>query len=724
MSNFDFLKNFLGKSAKLGKDVHDMSNREAYSLGFGTIAPISYVKCVPNEHYKGNFSGYVQTAPMREDNFAEIFNNLKAVYVPMSSICRNYLQMTQGNRWTRSDMVLDFPVYDLRMNISTLLDYIFPQFLFQQLAQGLVVPLAQYENVNIYYNANAVDSKNKVTLEGRVSANEQYHDLREDFPRGANVYLDFIYDGAFVLDGQLKTNHIPLKTYIGLLYNCRTLSGNLFYLDALRLLDNLGYGNYMPSFVSLAKMYFSLNRNMGELVFYAGTNGVDVNFEHIIIDGEYFSATLNETLLPLIAYQYYVNVAERSNYRKPNVALVTLDAICQNYGYNNSLNLEFVNDHLELVGGSHFNNFDSCSNFGNLVNEYESFLNGEADFETLSADGTEAVLILYLFSLSNPLIEPDLYTSSQMSVVEGSIPTTAGHDINANLVQTIADVSALYKLRQDLLRAGVRRDKQMQALFGVSGNQHVYEKIQVLDWNSSPVKIQGLINMAETSEAPLGARAARGNGQNGLSFKLDTEDFGFIFIVQSFTCRAYYESFMIDQSWQIGPSSWFLPQFNNLGLEPVRNIDCSLYRESYSNGSTPSFTHLSDTLGFTSHYWRLKQRLDKVHGLFTNFGLPIWSETNSVIDSGYLQAKQGAALVRGNAAFGGFLPTFIEQQADRYAHQRSLYYSPDMVNNIFAQMVDGAIYSDMSFDQFRCVFSFELKKFSPMPKLGLLKLNV
>ena len=722
MSNFDFLKNFLGKSAKLGKDVHDMSNREAYSLGFGTIAPISYVKCVPNEHYKGNFSGYVQTAPMREDNFAEIFNNLKAVYVPMSSICRNYLQMTQGNRWTRSDMVLDFPVYDLRMNISLLLNNIFPQFLMQQLAQGLVSVLAQYENVNIYYDSNAVDSNNHVVIEGRISSDQDYHDLRVDFPRGSNVYLDFIYDGPFSLEGEMKTQHVPLKTYFGLLYNCCTLSGNLFYLDALRLLDNLGYGNYMPSFVALAKKYFTFGSRLGNLKFVCGLDGVDVSFSEII-SRSYFSAALNETLLPFIAYQYYINVAERSNYRKPNVALVTLDAICQNYAYNNGLSLDFVNDHLEF-NSSHFANFSSCLAFGELVSLYETFLNGEADFQTLSDQSKVDVMFLYFFSLSNPLIEPDLYTSSQLSIVEGSIPTTAGHDINANLVQTIADVSALYKLRQDLLRAGVRRDKQMQALFGVSGNQHVYEKIQILDANSSPVKIQGLINMAETSEAPLGARAARGNGQNGLSFKLDTEDFGFIFIVQSFTCRAYYESFMIDQSWQIGPSSWFLPQFNNLGLEPVRNIDCSLYRESYSNGSTPSFTHLTDTLGFTSHYWRLKQRLDKVHGLFTNFGLPIWSETNSVIDSGYLQAKQGAALVRGNAAFGGFLPTFIEQQADRYAHQRSLYYSPDMVNNIFAQMVDGAIYSDMSFDQFRCVFSFELKKFSPMPKLGLLKLNV
>lgn len=722
MSNFDFLKNFLGKSAKLGKDVHDMSNREAYSLGFGTIAPVSYVKCVPNEHYKGDFSGYVQTAPMREDNFAEIFNNLKAVYVPMSSICRNYLQMTQGNRWTRSDMVLDFPVYDLRMNISILLNNIFPQFLMQQLAQGLVAPLSIYENVNIYYNANAVDSNNKVTLEGRVSKNEEYHDLRVDFPRGANVYLDFIYDGAFALDGINKTQHVPLKTFIGLLYNCKTLSGNLFYLDALRLLDNLGYGNYMPSFVSLAKKFFSLDTSLADLIFVNEVNGLNVSFDDII-DAGYFSASLNETLLPFIAYQYYVNVAERSNYRKPNVALVTLDAICQNYSYNNVLNLDFVNDHLELNAG-HFDCFASCVAFGEAVSVYEDFLNGAADFETLAALNMFGVLLFYLFSLSNPLIEPDLFTSSQLSIVEGSIPTTAGHDINANLVQTIADVSALYKLRQDLLRAGVRRDKQMQALFGVSGNQHVYEKIQILDANSSPVKIQGLINMAETSEAPLGARAARGNGQNGLSFKLDTEDFGFIFIVQSFTCRAYHEAFMIDQSWQISPNSWFMPQFNNLGLEPIRNIDSSLYTGSWSDGNLPSFTGLQNTLGFTSHYWRLKQRLDKVHGLFTNFGLPIWSETNSVIDSGYLQAKQGAALVRGNAAFGGFLPTFIEQQTDRYAHQRSLYYSPDMVNNIFAQMVDGAIYSDMSFDQFRCVFSFELKKFSPMPKLGLLKLNV
>ena len=100
---YDFVKNFLGKTARLQKYGHDLSNNEVFSLPFGVEAPVKHYFSSPNEFFKLNVSGYVQTAPMREDNFADIKQELRAIYVPMSSIMRDYLSITSAERDVRHD---------------------------------------------------------------------------------------------------------------------------------------------------------------------------------------------------------------------------------------------------------------------------------------------------------------------------------------------------------------------------------------------------------------------------------------------------------------------------------------------------------------------------------------------------------------------------------------------------------------------------------------------
>lgn len=728
MSNFDFLGSFLGKKAQLKKDGHDVSSLEAMSMPFGVQVPISYYPVVPNEHYKGKLSGVLQTAPMREDNFASIYSNQKAVFVPISSIWKNYLSLTQNDRSTRKDSLYDFPQLFPVFNLADVLYMIFPNYVFSKTCEAFVSLVPDYEDF-YWSNDKYVDKQGNVLYTILNALDDSYE------TRLARMFYDFVYEDS---------SHNKIINYVNKVINSCSPSGCPFYMDVLRMLDSLGYGNYLPaletSLTTLVSRQYDQSYNIQVTEYFYFTNGVNFKVTSSYFDYFYIECSEDFGLccsilvdaLPLIAYQYYLSLVERTNYRNADTLVVTWDAILNVFDkdINNATYLvqhghrayftfgldwfnegQFEQQDCEMFG-------DHCTSFLNNLGRHclDSAYSGNDDITSLD----EFLMFVYLFSLSNPKLPSDLYTTMQTSVVSGSIPYTDVNDLQNNIVSAYANSSALYSLRQSLLRAGVRRDKQMQAIFGVSGANNLTEPIRILDDTSSKVDIHGLLNQAETDVAALGARAARGDGKFGLSFKFDSEEFGFIFIVQSFTCAVFYENFMIDRVHRLEPESWFNPKFNHLGLEPVRREYISLLGEAFDDLNGGAFSYASHNVaqGFTARNYELKQRINKVHGAFTNFGFsqPSPSHDDKLYSPGRLS--------RGNSTFGGFVPTIINQQTNWFDYRDDLYFSPDMMNNIFVNMVSGGIYGDYSFDQFRCAFSLNVHKVSPMPKLGLFKLDV
>ena len=670
-------------------------------MPFGVEAPIKHYFASPNEFFKLNVSGYVQTAPMREDNFADIKQELRAVYVPMSSIMRDYLSITSANRDVRKDDLV--PLGSMfAFDLDSLLAKCFVIYCFYRIIQ-VTSAITQGKNTYLSQGFWYVDGTSMLDL--ATPDEVRYVQLlnaitSQSVPESTNF--------NFVLKA--------LEAFVS------PLSHQLFCFDVLRLLDQLEYGNFIPSFNYLFERiltgvidpYFELANDAIFGIYFSG----DSSPYH-----EYFPQE-NLSLFPIIAYQYYINVARRSNYRQPFGELFTCDAFLSIFYPNPS---SFVSDYgfRYVPGDPNIFIFDwsrsnssivsyvfaqSCQNLLDTLVNMRGLRNLSGDINSLA---------IYLFSLSNPLLDSDLFTSSQLTVVSGSVPGTTTGLFTSNPVQEMNNLEALYKLRQDLLRAGIRRDKQMESVFGVKGNAHVYEKIQILDVASHSISIDPVISTAETDEGTLGERASRGNGKNNIHCSVTAEDYGFIFITSCFTAEMFYEAFYIARQHYLGSKSWYLPQFAHLGLDPIRRKSLSIYLANNSSGNALSPFHGlgNDTIGFSSHDWNLKTSVNLAHGLFTQFGFGA-GDYNATV--GYDRISN----LRGNAMFGGFVPTLIEQQNNAFADATDLYFRPDMVNNLFQQMVDFYLHVDPSFDFFKCAIHYEVHKVSTMPKIGLLNLNV
>lgn len=752
MSQFNFIGNFLGKKADPSKDGHDMSAQFAYSSNFGTINVVDCIDVVPNEHYRCNYSGYIQTAPMREDNFSTIRSNMKAIFVPRTSMMRNYMDLMMHGadngtnpRETRKNIQFDYPVGDFSLPVQNFLSFLFPAYFLNRWYEEICASVDDVYNMfydytdhQFYYNSD--DGSQQVIQQTTVSLQLLDRVLRDSSP----LVIPSSFSFGFVFDKLIDFT--------------RSRSSNSICFDGLRLLDNFNYGNYIPVFDNVYKYavsqilsdsssthYIQFITGYGDLVYNPNMGFTRSFFEFI---SPYHRITRVINPLHLYEYQFYINTCERSNYRNPSVRVLTLDSILSNvtrdgftapwyfstqgtgpvvrqkyFVFRTStdaadyqissfrLQVDTESDSSALSSRLFYSDFYAVNTYGSMY---------EASLDVLPYLSNPSFELYYLFSLSNPLLQPDLFTTMQQSVVSGNIPTVAG----SVDVQSLNDLSAAYKLQQDLLRAGVRRDQQMKSLFGV-GTEDLTNDIYVLDQSSNNIAIQGLLNQAETEVAELGERGARGNGSSGLNFTFDSKDYGSIIIVQYFTCELMYESFCIHKLNRIGFSQDWMPQFNNLGLEAVKSSDCSVLRDSYatSNFITHFLDNVDDNhnLGFSVRYYERKQRLSLARGLFTNFG---FSANFGLNDSGtpVNPWRRNFALVRGNGAFGGFVPTLIEQQTNLFENESDLYYSPTMVNNLFTTMNDGGAHGSFEYDQFRCILNAAVHKVSPMPKVGLLRL--
>ena len=579
MSNYDFLGSFLGKQTNFAKDGHDMSNAECISHPFAQNVPNKMYHCVPGEHYDIDIKGYVQTDSMREDNFTEIYQNMKAVYVPLSTIWRDYLGATQNSRDTRYDKMYT-NIMDKKAPVFKISKVLVPL----SKIEFLIRIASAWQDATPYWRDTYLDVDsssikicyhNEHVFNGSAFAEDVYIAMVENTdPTSVNVDNIEFYSGnssaiLFIklLATQMKftwTGKIDMVVIMSELEKYRSLGGTSIVTDFLRLTDNLGYGNYLPIldlyFKKLVTSYdyvsyedldndFALDVAAGggncHIHIYQPNNDINDCWEEI---GLYDWTDDIVSLLPFIAYQYYIYTCEVSNYRLPLTTAISYDSILES-----------------LENMSAFDNSAGVIMLKGLVNNYDI---GTHTFETCTVTVADVLAgdaitdlsnplhwWIYFFSLRNPLLPADIFTTMQSSVVSGSIPSTTTTSVNSNMVQTLADTSALYKLRQDLLRSGVRRDKQMSVMFGTQVSNPLLHEVQILDSDKSSLNIQGLINQAETDVAPLGARGARGNGSSHLKFKFQSREFGYLFIVTSFTCRAYYESFMLDKSLTLHPTA-------------------------------------------------------------------------------------------------------------------------------------------------------------------------
>lgn len=705
MSNSNFFSKFFGKSNNPQRNGFNLSRTEAYSLPFGTIVPTSFDFLQPNDYVKGQVASYVQTNNMRDDNFATIYNHMKAVFVPMSSLKRNFNQFTPSidNSKLRKDegvcQEYYYPSVDLADMHKHLFGWYYINFLVQQAVStnsSILDYSFTYDGSGSYQGISILDENGTtVTTSAFKSLNPAAYCIVRSFVSSTTVGF--------------TTN--PILDLYELFLQLISDSGEFFVFDALRLFDSLGYGNYWPVYSDLANMllldskysFLSFVYSSGETPYIVDCS---INVTAISI---YFTTyapplaqSISVSLTKLVAFQYYIALCERDNFKKPDTFVFTLDYLGRliEGSQLDLMNITHVDESSYAVtpSAAGYVKFDSFLTMSDMLGKNMNYLTLPVDYP---------VFLTYLLQLHNPLLQRDLVTGSSAYAQPGGQTTT---DLN---IENLNSVDAIYKAKLALLRAGVKASDYMQAFFGIKGDDNILEPVQVLDDTRNVVKINGIFQMAETSEAELGARGARGNGGSGLEFTLTSRGYGFLFYIQYLTCDVFYENYMISRDSRLIPEYLPTPFTANLGLDYVGSTDISLYKKSGKHWLVSNDT----VIGYSSHDWPYKVKLNLAHGFFTNTPLTYTSTNYSNIES----ISKLPSLSRGNAPRGGFIPTLLDQQKHAFSLTEDLYFNPTMLNGIFTQMNDGVLFSAAQFDAFSLVTRYNIYKVSSMSTLGLPK---
>lgn len=704
MSNFQFFKKFVAPVNTPQRNGFDLSRNETYSLPFGVISPVSFEFLQPNDYVKGKVASYVQTNNMRDDNFASIYNHMKAVFVPMSSLKRNYLQFTPNvdpDR-LRKDESVSQDYYVPAVDMAEMHKHMFPWFFLNFLVQQAVSITPEILSWNFVYS-NGVLSSVKDNLGNSVTIN--------DFKSGNRAAHYLVSSFSSAVDN--KDYDVIMSLY-WLLSRLKKDSGEFFIFDFLRICDSLGYGNYWPIYSDTANLFYSyiLEENFASDFFDYPLDSQNDISDIMINDFNVYSLYPDPlkvskvvSLEKLVAFQFYIACCERDNFKRPDTFVFTLDYLGRVIE-NNLLDLASITapePNISYVQPSTigWQTFDMFSSFESSLSKLTA---QTAPMYPLAYDN----ILCYLFSLHNPLMKRDLFTGCQLTDQPSS------HHVGVLSIDTLNSVDAAYKAKLALMRAGVKAVDYMKAFFGVKGENHITEPLLMLDDTRNAVKINGIFNMAETADAELGARAARGNGAAGLQFSFTTNDYGYLFYIQYLTCDTYYENFMISRDSQILPSYLPTPYTANLGMDHILSTDVAQFKKRRRNWeSIPS----NGIAGFSAHDWPFKVKLDLAHGFFTNIPLTYTGSNYSNLES----IARLPNLSRGNAARGGFVPTLMDQQADAMDYAEDMYFNPTMLNGIFTQMNDGTIYAAAQFDPFSIVTRFSIYKVSSMSQLGLPK---
>lgn len=741
MPSYDFIRNFLGKVNNPTRNAFDLSQSHAFSSHAGLIQPVCAIPTIPGEHYNVKVNSKVETSPMIQNNFVQINETYKAVFVPFSSISPS-IDMSVLPRNVRenplfSDLYL-LSTFNLNDLLIVLFNHYFVYYYYQKLSSW-------------YQTFSESSDPNELSLS--VDNQEYGYLVKYMFNQGSSSssYTQLSSVSFTRVESILELLDQYLHLYDQSLY-AEYISNVPWVVSALRLLDQLGYGNYFPVFEAECQVFNGLLRDSVNSVSRLVSSGcimslvfpdsvlssVSLSFGYGLMNPgnallqqlTFFDSTpmyrlglieekddrlvvveRSVTLIPLMCWSQYILCFEKSNYRQPSYDYLSLESLA----YNNAIDLNFTDSSISsgfrlIVSGSSltYNIYDL---------DVFTYLN---TYDELGDLRTPTAFLVYLLRPSYALLEQDLYTSSQLSVVHGSVPTVTQQNLTSNLIKSINDVSALYKLREDALRAGVRRDAVYRAIYGVAPNTDASIYPRLLGASSKPLTTVPVVSQSSTESAPLGALASRGfSNDGGLSFDFNSTEFGVLFIVQCFKPRFLYEAFQLDYLTVTSPEDYFKPHYNHLGLQPIYSRDISIIRNSYTGSDISDAQPIrndASVVGFTSRYFHLKTAVDKAHGLFSNYGVGHISAYSNRRSHRHFNLYES---LRSQLPFSGYVSTAIESQVNVFSQGRDLYIRPYMLNGIFDVYVNSHQNSDLSFDQFKSYVHCEIHKVSPMAKIGL-----
>lgn len=287
------------------------------------------------------------------------------------------------------------------------------------------------------------------------------------------------------------------------------------------------------------------------------------------------------------------------------------------------------------------------------------------------------------------------------------IPSTGGGSFD---VLALRRAEVLQKWRQNALRAGNMTDDSFRAHYGTAPRYAMDENVVKLGSFESVLNVNPVESTADTggTNGRVGDLAATGvSVTSGNTISFDCSDFGVIVGCVYFRPESEYSSTMLDRANILSePFDFFTPEFMNVGLDSIRMSDYSI---------ADFHTNFNSNLGFAPQYWWYKTAFDKVHGEFARYYYNRLSRGSVDFDTMLFKGNMLPWVAPRNLHFERVLG-----QDDPLRELRSLYVSPDVLDDVFAvNYEDTTGLFNKVVDTFIVNVAFDIKALRTMSVIGL-----
>lgn len=726
----------LKPTSEHGRNVFALDNRHVYSQKAGQIVPVKAFHYEPGTHFDIQAHDFTLTFPMQTAPFLrgrKEFAFYSVYYNAVWSLFNQY-QSTREDPKT-SAFGSNVNLTEPRIYLDNIYTGILSQFFYYLVYQYFIPYIINHDSdASVVANADLIinEARNAfldtVILSGNATPFEisfayTYVGVEPvTFSFDFNFPYPYTYDSLDMMVGngsREDANRIWTAGDYAVRDWCCDIVGHLRVFNWIRKLDMLGYGNIYPMIRNFENTVITLMDSNDPETFWQQWPSLSSDLatrliRTVVVDPSVdFSNWTRKAvnLYPICAYNAVFYHFFRNSYY-------------DNTYYSHDFNLDFVSVESATYGSYNVVGLrDFSTRFLDI--EYHQWKKDtftavlpDQQFGAVSSISLSGVsssdLGRWQFSNMNPITS----NSYAMVNLNGNLGSSSigdpdaqselmhNHSISSSFdVIALKRAEMLQEYRQQLMRAGNRTSDVFRALYGrAASSEHEDDVIpRFLDTFGEDIFVDPVQSTANTgSDNPngqLGDIAARGKfrGDSGhIKFNAGG-NFGLILCLSYVVPTAEYNSYMFDKHiFELTPEDHFIPQFENLGLEP-------LYLDELNS---LKFASNNVVLGYVPRYHHKKQEVDMVHGAFVSFygrsGLPTGLSNQSPFS------------VFGD--FNNWVSPRTDLQCRDVTLKRDFYINPSVLDNIFVRAA-GADFSD---DQFICTTFFECNAVKEMSKIGLI----
>lgn len=490
---------------------------------------------------------------------------------------------------------------------------------------------------------------------------------------------------------------------------------NTFFFNALRLLDCLGYGNFLPLFegwVEYSKKLGELDENYTIYDIYVflqqgDVQGADFLNYWEIVYGSGPDAAMKVNPFRLGAYHRVWYNYYRNHYYDIDlgefVRVINFDWACTATNSGNLLppdmdmylaycfllvhNCPWKKDlYTGLLPSSQFGDVSvaSLQNPSTIINtNYDSTTRNAAVASSGSA------------------------TMAPGSLYVGNVNNSDKWNINSGIsILTLRVAEAMQHWKENVLRNGVKTVNQFKAHFGVEPRylQDWYpDFLGSADGDVSTSRVTSNADTGTDSNGLLGDVAANiVTTMSQKKIEFNAKDFGVIIGLFYIRVEAQYNSFGIDEhNVHLEASDYYIPEFQNVGLAPV-------YHRTFNQMQvSPEGPQSSQVLGYAPRYIEYKTAISKIHG-------PLFHSISLYGGLSY------PVLPIPDGLFNHWtVPRVLRDVNEYYSAAESVvsrfYQSPSVLDSVSTVYDDGTYMSDFLLSAFK----FNVKSVRPMSVIGL-----